>query len=777
MAESKTQISVTNIAILGAVLATIVFVNGECFGLTMIGVPAAVEDKKTNPPSNGVQATPDQKPPINSQTKPNNVLTPQTSKPRPSVPSKRWNYFFWLLGVLGTITTAVVGRVLGQFVLDWLKERKIRKKLQKDPYTINEIKVAAADHSRVYIYQDCQNNDPSGDTASVQRRSVFAELDHLLGPPLQARIIMILADSGMGKTALLSKYYAYHWSSTKRSAKFNLVVVPLNRQDADRIIGLVPMEKRNQTVLFLDSLDEDPLANIDCQRRLQDIAVLANQFHCVLVTSRTQFFSNEAAITISAPIPVIAGPVGLGETPPVSFKKIYLSPFSNIQMRQYLRKRFLLRFHPITFFHARTTAKQFADLISRPMLLTYIQDLVNEKRELRYIFEVYQIIVEQWLKREVTVKHLAKNSTELLGFSHKMAGELFANGLDRLSEHELKNMALSFTVVLDYMEIQQRSLLNRDDKGNWKFAHRSIMEYLLVRECFNFDMQPFWVSAVRPWTDQMKLFAREMSHSKKFEKFNGINIKGINPDFMATPFTGLELEGSFTCFNVEYNLRWIPPGKFDMGSPAEEQQRQTDEKLHEVILTKGFWLADTTVTQALWTKVTRRNPASYQVKDLPVENVSWDDCQEFIRLLNEIIPGLEVRLPSEAEWEYACRAGTRTPFLFGENITPDQVNYNGNCPYAKGRKGEYRKRYVSVKELPCNEWGLFQMHGNVWEWCQDWYGEYATGSVTDPQGPSSGMERVLRGGSWSCHASHCRSAMRWHSGGAKFRPGLRLARG
>lgn len=777
MAELKTQIVNTNFAIWGLIIAIIFFMNGVCLGLTSAGVSAANVDKKVNPPSNSAQATSAQKPPGNTPTKPNNGPARQTSKTGAPVPTKEWRIFFWILGALGTITIAVISRVLGQSVSDWLKEKKVRKKLQKDTYTINEIKVAAADRSRIYIYQDCQDNDPAADTTSVQRRSVFAELDRLLGPPLQARIIMILADSGMGKTALLSKYYAYHWNSAKRSAKFNLLVVPLNRQDADKIIGLVPMEKRNQTVLFLDSLDEDPFANIDCQRRLRDIAVLAAQFHCVLVTSRTQFFSNEAAITIPAPIPVIAGPVGLGETPPVSFMKIYLSPFSHIQMRRYLRKRFLLRFHPKTYFHARSTAKRFADLISRPMLLTYIQDLVNEKRELRYTFEVYQVIVEQWLKREVTVKHLAKNSSMLLNFSYKMAGDLFAKGLDRLSENELKNIAVPFTVELDYMEIQQRSLLNRDDKGNWKFAHNSIMEYLLVRECFNGDGQPFWVSAGRPWTDQMKLFAREMSDSKKFEEFNGINIKGTDPNFMATPFTGLELDRSFTCFDVKYHLRWIPPGKFVMGSPAEEQQRNYDENQHEVILTKGFWLADTTVPQVLWTKVMGENPSGFQEINSPVENVTWDECQEFIRLLNEIVPGLKVRLPSEAEWEYACRAGTKTPFSFGENITTDQVNYDGNKPYPKGKKGPYRKYYLPVKALPCNGWGLFQMHGNVWEWCQDLYGEYPTGSVTDPLGPSFGTERVLRGGSWSCHGCHCRSAMRWHSVDRKFRAGLRLARG
>ncbi len=105
--------------------------------------------------------------------------------------------------------------------------------------------------------------------------------------------------------------------------------------------------------------------------------------------------------------------------------------------------------------------------------------------------------------------------------------------------------------------------------------------------------------------------------------------------------------------------------------------------------------------------------------------------------------GLRFRLPTEAQWEYACRAGTRTPFSFGENITTDQVNYNGNLPYNGGANGVFRRKTVDVKSLPCNAWGLYQMHGNVQEWCQDWYGNYPSETVTDPEGPGSGTHRLL----------------------------------
>ena len=154
----------------------------------------------------------------------------------------------------------------------------------------------------------------------------------------------------------------------------------------------------------------------------------------------------------------------------------------------------------------------------------------------------------------------------------------------------------------------------------------------------------------------------------------------------------------------------------------------------------------------------------------PVEMVSWLDMQAFLKKLNRLIPGLWARLPSEAQWEYACRAGTTTPFSFGGDITPEQVNYNGNHPYAGGKKGEYREKTVPVTALPANPWDLYQMHGNVWEWCKDeWRKNLGTSPVSDPEntsadtGDDSSVARVLRGGSWFGFGRDCRSAIRFRS--------------
>jgi len=209
---------------------------------------------------------------------------------------------------------------------------------------------------------------------------------------------------------------------------------------------------------------------------------------------------------------------------------------------------------------------------------------------------------------------------------------------------------------------------------------------------------------------------------------------------------------------------WISPGTFVMGSPKEETQRQDDEIQHKVTLTKGFHMGVHTVTQEQWQAVMGNNPSYYKgEKNLPVEQVSWDDCQEFIKKLREK-DKKAYRLPTEAQWEYSCRAGTKTPFHFGETISTEQANYNGNFTYGDGKKGKYREKTTPVGSFPANAFGLFDMHGNVWQWCEDWYGDYPQKDVTDPQGPEKGQYRVLRGGSWRTPPGYCRSAYRRRHG-------------
>ena len=163
----------------------------------------------------------------------------------------------------------------------------------------------------------------------------------------------------------------------------------------------------------------------------------------------------------------------------------------------------------------------------------------------------------------------------------------------------------------------------------------------------------------------------------------------------------------------------------------------------------------------------------------PIDQVSWDDAQQFIAKLNQHFPNLNACLPNEAQWEYACRAGMTTAFSYGENITPEQVNYNGTFPYARAEQGLNRQRTVPVASLPPNAWGLYETHGNVLEWCEDWYGEYENRSQRDPTGPQTGARRVLRGGSWLDNGWDVRCAYRGRiePGARNYGLGFRLALG
>jgi formylglycine-generating enzyme required for sulfatase activity len=216
---------------------------------------------------------------------------------------------------------------------------------------------------------------------------------------------------------------------------------------------------------------------------------------------------------------------------------------------------------------------------------------------------------------------------------------------------------------------------------------------------------------------------------------------------------------------VALDMIWINPGTFIMGSPTDELGRQDSEIPHQVTLTKGYWLGKYEVTQAQYKAIMKVNPSEFKGADLPVEMVSWYDAMEFCEKLTEIekaagrLPaGYEYALPTEAQWEYACRAGTTTALNSGKNLSAqyecpemDEVGwYVGNSDGMTHPVGQKQP----------NAWGLYDMHGNVHEWCLDWYGDYPTSSVTDPTGPARGSDRVVRGGSWINYADYCRSAYR-----------------
>jgi uncharacterized protein (TIGR02996 family) len=234
--------------------------------------------------------------------------------------------------------------------------------------------------------------------------------------------------------------------------------------------------------------------------------------------------------------------------------------------------------------------------------------------------------------------------------------------------------------------------------------------------------------------------------------------------------------------SIGMRLALIPPGRFRMGSPADELYHSDDEgPLHEVHITRPFYIGIFPVTQAEYQRVAGRTPAFFcrsgdgrervaglDTRDFPIEQVSWANavafCKALSALKSEKAASRTYRLPTEAEWEYACRGGTASsgPFPFGSSFSSDQANFDGTCPYGDAAPGPYLWRTTRVGSYPPNAFGLYDMHGNVWEWCLDWFGEsyYRKSPRKDPQGPRRGEWRVMRGGCYVNNYDLCRAGCR-----------------
>jgi formylglycine-generating enzyme required for sulfatase activity/actin-like ATPase involved in cell morphogenesis len=233
--------------------------------------------------------------------------------------------------------------------------------------------------------------------------------------------------------------------------------------------------------------------------------------------------------------------------------------------------------------------------------------------------------------------------------------------------------------------------------------------------------------------------------------------------------------------NIALEMVHIPGGKFLMGAPSGEKDSRNSQRPQHQVNVPPFWMGKYPVTQAQWRAVAslprveqelEPDPSKFKGNDHPVEQVSWLDAVEFCQRLSRAI-GKDYRLPSEAEWEYACRARTTTPFYFGETITTDIANYGGNYTYAQEQKGQYRKKTTPVGSFPPNGFGLYDLHGNVWEWCADnWHNNYE-GAPTDGRAwldKNENQYQVLRGGSWYLNPNLCRSVFR--NGGIRRRDGI-----
>jgi len=557
------------------------------------------------------------------------------------------------------------------------------------------------------------------------------------------KFYLILADSGMGKTAfMVNLYMTWHsFFNLRQRQNHQMKLFRFQPPDLenpvdiiDRIKALKDEEAKN-TILLLDGLDEDPYIlskdpSISDEKaflaRLNKIASNTIRFCDVVITCRTQYFPEEELQDYELNIRKPNGGF-------YKLNKYYLFPFSDKEVGKYLNKKY----GRLKFWNwpkkekAQKLVKNSHKLMSRPMLLSYLDDLVLEEKSYRFSHQIYETLIEKWLIRE-SEKWKKSEAQEafrlnLRKLARETALQIYQNwrstGVLYLSKDDAVQIAQTHNFELKPEEVKGKSLLTCDPLLNWKFAHKSILEYFLAKACV--EDWPFAASFNFAGMDMAKHFYLEMA-----PEFNALNF--------------VKVEG----------------GTFQMGDEKGDLHGAC-RPVHQVAVA-DFYIGKTPVTQKHWRDIMGGNPSRFKdCNDCPVENVSWNEAQAFIEKLNAKT-GRKFRLPTEAEWEYAGRGGNKATALnlyAGSNDLEEVGWYD---------KNSQRKTHPVATQKP-NELGLYDMSGNVWEWCQDWYGEKyydeckKNGTVENPAGPENGSRRVLRGGSWYDDAQYCRSANRYHN--------------
>jgi hypothetical protein len=428
----------------------------------------------------------------------------------PNEPFKTGGKIVAIIGTLATIATTLVTKTY-PWMRSKLDSHSIAKRIGAELYTKASLERAI----KYYIPPYCQALDPGGAEEPRlivnPKQKLFNFLDEALQHPTEYKFIFLLADSGMGKTSALINYYVRHIRRWRKP--YNLFLIPLGITDVDERIEAI--ENKGNTVLFLDALDEDTLAIVDHIERLRILLKATSDFQRVLISCRTQFFSKDEEIPKETGR-IKVGSRAAGEPAEYLFHKIYLSPFTDKQVASYLKHRY-----PFWNKRGRKDASAMVQKIpllsARPMLLAHIDDLVQANRQIKYSFELYEEMVEAWLERE---KGFIQNKESLRQFSELLAVNIFVHrrvrGVERIPKSELSILAKEWEIPIDEWKLSGRSLLNRDVEGNYKFAHRSIMEYLYVRRFLERDKNCVNTS----WTHQMEIFLWEMLYDS-FSKGQG----------------------------------------------------------------------------------------------------------------------------------------------------------------------------------------------------------------------------------------------------------------
>jgi formylglycine-generating enzyme required for sulfatase activity len=667
-----------------------------------------------------------------------------------------------------------------------LRNRKILlKRFKQGPFDASAIERA----THFFIPFKGQLSAPSfskerQSKSKLVQEDLFNAVDKLIETDLLGRNLVILAGAGGGKTTFILNYFALREKAyLKKSVKF--VVVPLSHPQAAQFISDTPEQEK--TIIFLDALEEDPLAMAYQYERLNELLMMCKNFKRVILTCQSRFFKKKEERAADG------GVSRYNEDDEeqkriYELQKIYISPFDDNDITRYMKK-----LYPFWQFSTRKkaveTALKVPFLREHPLFLNYLKNIIVVKEDIRFIYQMYEIIIEAWLERESSFL----DKDKLKNLSESFALELWTREGAKLKDRDIYK---SLSELCANWKPKIYSLLIRDAEQQYKFAHRSIMEYFFIRKFLALppDRRPRI-----DWTEVMKSFLLEkISHgtaAKKLQRvcLSGANLTGMKlidydfsdsnferinlretlvqkTNFQGVLFKGASLEASIigranitnailfetALYQTRLGLKfvYIPEGWFMMGSPLEEEGRNPDERLHKVVIEKPFYMLTMPVTQKQWKLVMGYNPSSFDQlgTECPVENVSWFEAQDFVRKLNLLEEVELYRLPTEEEWEYACRAGSNTRFFFGN----DESKLH---EYAYFKDNANNSTRATASRKP-NNWGLYDMLGNVWEWCADWYIEEGQPIPYDSMGNPTGEQKLFRGGSAFNTARDCRCANR-----------------
>ena len=407
------------------------------------------------------------------------------------------------------IALLVIGLVAYPFWKRWRTRHILQKELPTEFFSEEVIQLA----TQYYIPPYCAESDPTqrddhltqDKLNSESQQKLFDTIDAFINETSREPFLWLLGDSGTGKSAFVLNYYARnrHRSWWKR---YPLVVVPLGLPDIEKYITSV--KKKSETVIFLDGFDEDTKAVENHEVRFNELLTLCRDFKRVLITCRTQFFPIDTAIPRRSSTPRL-GPRRAGKAATYQFSLLYISPFTDDQVKAYLKKRYSV-FHRKQRLAGFRLIKRLPTLVVRPMLLAYIPDLLQSGQTFEYTFQLYEEMVDAWLEREYPYVKDADKVT-LRNFSERLSIDLYTNremrGAERVKRDELTRLAREWhNFNLNEWQLSSRSLLNRDAAGYYKFAHRSIMEYLFVKRMLDDDYQLIQINR----TDQMNAFLLEM---------------------------------------------------------------------------------------------------------------------------------------------------------------------------------------------------------------------------------------------------------------------------